>query len=986
MPCSESGFWGGKGRARLSWVRAVLSFAIGLLLISSGVMAAQDRFDYDPLGRLTRVIDGSGKATEYQYDAAGNLLKVITGSTVQSPAITSISPSIIRRGETLAFTIAGSGLSNTTVSVTDSNLVVTNPQAAADQVTFNLAASSSASLGTQQVTLSSAAGNASTAITVRPLLPKISVSPAPMAIPPDGVLRNFTISLSNADVIDHTIALSSANTAKVVVQPATVTIAAGQTEIQAQIKGVAAGTSSILLNSATLGNTAVPVFITTEFKGINTSFSPPVGVVLEQVPVPVQKQESAYQRAVRVTLGAHIDTVLPKRLSQGSGPINLVITGDVLQGVSEVSLQPSTGLTLGSLSIAADGKSLTIPVTVAADAPPTPRKVIVKAGTTRIIPSAPDGDQINIVRLPPEIDSIDPLFAQPGATAMTLTIRGRRLQEATAVIASPAAGMTFDSTPTVNADGTTLTVRLSIAPLATTGPRVITVVTSGGDSGSEALSSNTFNVVSEIGSAITPISSLPVGVVLQDNSPPPQVSQTSISAPVQVTFGSVFTGMAPITRTIGESFSLTLQGHDLQGVTAVQFDPADGITVGALTIQPDGKSISVPVTIAEDAPQTLRTVKVLAGTAPVYPSKPSANQFRVTARIPEIISMEPVVMKIGGPATTLTVRGRNFQNVSEVRFNPADGVQISNPPTVNSDQTQLTVTVTVGASATPGQRVVSLVTLAGESDLTATAANTVTLSDNVGATITPIFAPPVGVLLTDNTPPATISTQAIAPQVGVVLQDGTPPPQTAIGPIVTAPVGAVVGPYASNITSGKMVQGGSGDLILVGDGLDAVTSVALVPATGVTLAAATASQDGKQLTVPYTVAADAAATVREVVLTGQSGRIHFANPMTATVAVVPSVLPTFDSISPILTTQGSLMTLTIRGQNLQNVQRIYAEPGDGLIFDTVPSVNAAGTEATVRIQVEANAPLGARAIRLTTPAGDSPAEATERNTFTVYAP
>lgn len=949
-------------------------------------MAAQDKFDYDPLGRLVRVIDSTGKATEYQYDPAGNILKVITGSSVQSPTASTITPSTIRRGQTIFFTVTGSGLSNTTVSVTDSNLVVTSPMATAEQVTFSLAAGNSATLGAQQVTLSSAAGTASVPIMVMPLLPKISVSPAPMAIPPDSVLRNFTISLSNADVIDHTIALSSGNTAKVVVQPASVTIPAGQTEVQAQIKGLAAGTTSINLSSATLGNTAVPVFITTEFKGINTSFSSPVGVLLEKVDVPVMKQETAYPRAVRVTLGAHLDTITPKRLSQGSGPINLVITGDALQGVTEVNILPNTGLTLGSLSVAADGKSLTMPVSVAADALPTPRKVVVKSGTNRIIPSAPDGDQINIVRLPPEIDSIEPLFAQAGATAMTLTIRGRRLHEATAVTAAPATGITFDSTPTVNTDGTILAVRLSIAPLANTGPRVITVVTPGGNTGTEATSANTFNVVNEVGSAITPISSPLVGVVLLDNSPPPQVSQSALSVPVQVTLGPVFTGMAPITRTIGESFTLTLQGHDLQGVTAVQFAPADGITVGALTIQPDGKTITVPVTIAETAPQTARMVKVLAGTVPVYPSKPSLNQFRVTARLPELISIEPVVMKIGGAATTLTVRGRNFQNVTEVRFNPADGVQISNPPTVNSDQTQLTVTVTVGASATPGQRVVSLVTLAGESDLTATAANTVTLSNNVGGTITPIFTR-VGVMLTDNTPPATISTQAIAQQVGVVLQDGTPPPQTAIGPIVTLPVGAVVGPYASGIASGKLVQGSSGELVVTGDGLGTVTTVALVPATGVTLTAPpTIATDGKQLTVPYTVAADAAATVREVVLTGQSGRIHFANPMAATVAVAPSALPTFDSISPILATQGSLMTITIRGQNLQNVQQIYAEPAAGLLFDSVPTFNAAGTEATVRVQVKANAPLGARVIRLTTPAGDSPVEATERNTFTVYAP
>lgn len=987
MPCSELGIWGGIARTRHVWRSAAYSFLVSLLLFPVLATAAQDRFDYDPLGRLVRVIDSNGKATEYQYDPAGNILKVITGGTVQSPAISSITPSIIRRGQTLSFTVAGTGLSNTNVSMSDGGLVVTSPATTAQQATFNLYASASAALGAQQVRLTSAAGTAAVPITVMPTLPKVNVSPAPMAIPPDGVFRNFTISLSNADVIDHTIALSSGNTAKVAVQPSSITIPAGQTEAQAQIKGIAAGTASINLNSTTLGNTSVPVFITAEFKGINTSFSPGVGVVLEGISVPVEKQETAYYpRAVRVVMGAYLDGVAPKSLAQGSGPTNLVLSGEALQGVSSISIQPNTGLTIGTMSVAADGKSLTLPVTVAADAPPTARKVIVQAGANRIIPATADGDQIKIVRLPPAIDSIDPLFATRGAIAMTLTIRGRNLQEATAVTAAPATGLVFDSTPSVNADGTVLTVRLSIDPLANTGPRVITVTTPGGSSGVEAAAANTFTIVSDIGSAITPISSPLVGVVLQDNSPPAQISQNPQSAPVQVTLGPVFTGMTPAVRTIGDNFTLTLQGRDLQGVTSLQFVPATGITVGALSVQPDGNSISVPITIAENAPQTLRTVKLFAGTVPVYPSQPTVNQFRVTARLAEIVSMDPVVMKIGAAATTLTVRGRNFQNVSEVRFTPSDGVQISNPPTVNSDQTQLTVTVTVGASAQPGQRVVSLVTPAGESDTTSTAANTVTLANNVGGTITPIFTR-VGVVLTDNTPPSTIDTQAIAPQVGVVLQDGSPAPQQAIGPLVTMPVGAVVGPYADKVTSGNWVQGGSGELTITGDGLNAVTSIALTPATGLTFTAApTISSDGKQLTVPYNVAADAPSTVREIALNGQAGRILFVNPMGGIVFVVPAAKPTFDSITPILATQGNLITLTVRGQNLQGVQRIYAEPADGLVFDTVPTVNATGTEATVRVQINSDAPLGARVIRLATPAGDSPAEATERNTFTVYAP
>lgn len=949
-------------------------------------MAAVDRFDYDPLGRLVRVIDASGKATEYQYDAAGNILKVITGNTAESPSIESINPATIRRGQVLPFTVQGSGLANSKVSVSGSDLFVTNPQATNTQLTFKLTAGLSASLGSQQVTVSSAAGTTSTPITVMPELPRISVSPTPLAIPPDSISRNITITLSNADVIDHTISLSSANTAKVVIQPASVTVPAGQTEVQAQIKGIAGGTSAINLNSITLGNTSIPVFITAEFKGINTSYAPAVGVLLEQPPAPpVTKTETAYPRSVLVAFGAHVSGIQPKSLTQGAAQTNLVISGESLQGVTSIDVQPSTGITLGSLSISSDGKSITVPVTVAADAPPTLRRVAINAGSTRIISTNADGDLIKIVRLPPVIDSIDPLYSQSGVYGMTMTIRGQRLQDIEAIKATPASGITFDTVPNINADGTSLTVRMSIEPLAQTGPRVITVQTSGGSSSIEPAPSNTFTIVSEIKDSITPITAPVVGVMLLENIQPTEITRSMQSAPVMVTLGAVYTNKSHASGAIGEALTLVLQGHDLQGVTAVEVLPADGVSVGAAVPQADGKSVSIPITIAENAPQTVRTLNVLAGSVPVLPSVASLSQFRVTARVPEVVSIEPVVLKIGGEATKLTIRGRNFQNVTALNFTPSGGVQFMSTPEVNAAQTEYSVSVKVDANATPGQRVVSIASLAGESSLNATEANTLTLSNNVGATVTPVFTR-VGVLIPVITPPVTVDTQTFSSPVGVYIPEAATPTSITITPVSTALVGAVLGPYANKIVSGKMVQGTSGDMVITGEGLAAVTAVSLTPSTGVNLGASVVSSDGKQLTIPYAAAADAVAGLREINLAGSTGPVYFANRMESSVQLASSNLPTFESITPILANQGSLFTLTIRGQNLHNVERVWAEPADGLIFDTNPTVNAAGTEVTVRVQVGADAALGARIIRMSNPAGESAAQATERNTFTVYAP
>ena len=98
----------GKGRgpfpAAFLCAVACLVGAIG----SAELNAGEERYDYDALGRLVRVIDEQGRVMQYVYDAAGNILQVITGGTAQPPAVTSINPTSIVRGETKQVSITGS--------------------------------------------------------------------------------------------------------------------------------------------------------------------------------------------------------------------------------------------------------------------------------------------------------------------------------------------------------------------------------------------------------------------------------------------------------------------------------------------------------------------------------------------------------------------------------------------------------------------------------------------------------------------------------------------------------------------------------------------------------------------------------------------------------------------------------------------------------------------------------------------------------------
>jgi len=67
-----------------------LVVAVLATLFAGPVQAGEERYDYDALGRLVRVIDEQGRVTEYVYDAAGNILQVIVSGTgsAQPPAVT----------------------------------------------------------------------------------------------------------------------------------------------------------------------------------------------------------------------------------------------------------------------------------------------------------------------------------------------------------------------------------------------------------------------------------------------------------------------------------------------------------------------------------------------------------------------------------------------------------------------------------------------------------------------------------------------------------------------------------------------------------------------------------------------------------------------------------------------------------------------------------------------------------------------------------
>jgi YD repeat-containing protein len=955
-----------------------------LPLVAGALLAAEQSYDYDALGHLTRST-ATGNSVEYRYDAAGNLLEVTGNQPVVAPAITTVTPDALRRGQSAQITLSGTGLAYASVASPSASLTASGVNAQAATLSFNLSVAADAPLGAHTFTVSNSAGTANFVLTVNPKLPTLSVAPLPLAVAPDNVPRSFTITLSNADGVAHTVNLATTNPAIATVSPASLSIAPGQTSVLASLTGISGGSTTLSLTSPTLQTVQTPVFVTAEFAGLNTSHSPLVGVVLEKPPAPPASQtiQLGARADVGVVVGGHLRDIAPKAVPQGASA-TLTLFGKGLETAVAASLTPADGVTLGSLTAAPDGLSATLAVTVADTAPATLRQIILTDGAGNRFPAArADSDRLLIAHPAPVVESITPVFGTVGAP-VGVTLRGRNLQQGRVQL-SPGIGIQVDGAPVVSADGTVMTFNLGIGSLTALGEHLVTVSTPGGASANVKAPQNTFTVVTSIDGAVTPITAPQVGVVLQSD-PVPSSQAVGLQAPnLGVAIGPVVTSFAPRAGIVGETVALALQGQELDGVTALSFAPADGATLQSLTPAADGKSVSASVAIAADAPKTMRSVTLLAGATTIPFSDPRQSQFQVTAPLPRVDSVTPVNLAVGSGPVALTVRGVNFKDASLVKVSPASGITVSQPPVVNADATEISVNVTIAATAATGQRVLTVTTPAGTTDGVSVPANTINLVNTLGDAVTPIQAPALGVVkLVDDTPPPVITSLLASPNVGVVLQADPPPPATQDIFLGNARLGVAVGPVAKTLQASALRPGISGTLTVSGVGLDAVTTLSVNPATGITLGAPTIQPGGLSLAVPVSVAADAPPGIRELKLSDGTAPVLFTEAAAARF-VVASGEPRIDSISPILARQGDSVTLTVRGAHL-NQASVSIEPASGVVLGAPPSVNADGTELNLGVYVPADAALGGRVIRVQTPGGLTTDQAAPANTFTVFPP
>tara|TARA_R110000850_G_scaffold259265_1_gene386073 strand:- start:8890 stop:11820 length:2931 start_codon:yes stop_codon:yes gene_type:complete len=965
-----------------SGVALLLCVLVALLSIGSLAEAAIERYDYDALGRLVRFVDGDSQVTEYEYDAVGNILSVKRLGEVQPPQVSGVNPPSVRRLESARIVVSGNNLSGMSVISPDKALAVSRLQVEPSAISFDLAPSGLAPMGPQNFRIQGASGTADFSITVNPVLPTVAILPGPIAVPPDGTPRNFVVTLSSADTMEHVIALSSSNPAVATITPDTVTIGPGETQAAVQISGLQAGLAAIALTSSNLRAVSVPVFVTAEFSGLTTSHAPQLGVVIESGVEPGAEPVAVTSSRYGVAFGPYLESVIPQAVSVGTQSHTLTLAGGGLAGVTGISVIPSDGLDIGLPVVAPGGETVTVELNVAEDAPQTLRRVVLTGEAGAYPPVEPGADRFLVSAPVAEIDSISPLFATPGTTNLTLTIRGRNLQRANAVSLLPGNGLTVGATPQVNVEGTLATVDVAVSPFATTSNHAVVVHTPAGSSSEVASAANTFRVTEEHEEFPTPVVSSILGVQLLGDEPPASAGYELRSLPVGIAVGPVITRTSPRFAVVGETTELQVHGESLTDVSAISFEPATGLEQAELVVSADGKTLTVALTVASDAPLLARRLRVVAEDAQIPFADPQQATVNIVLPPPEILSVSPLMLEQGSTGIEFLLRGRNLAGAQSVTFEPADGV-IASPPVVSADGLEARVSLSVAADAQPGTRTVVVATPAGPSSTVPAAANTVEIVTKAASTISPIVSSPLGVVLADLVGEEPVNlVPLVAPLLGVELLPSEPEPAVSRA-AYSRDLGVSLGAALTSVETPPLLPGATVTANIRGIALQGMDSVQVMPATGISLSEPVVAADGLSASVEITLAANVEAGQRMLVAYEGQQKV-FAQPAMAGQINVAIAEPSIVSISPILGYQGDTLKMIVRGTNLQGAGAVLIEPGAGLSIDSHPVVNALGTELTLDIHIEPDAPLGSRVLRVQTPGGVTSSDPIPANTFTVF--
>ncbi|NOQ68485.1 MAG: hypothetical protein GQ573_00010 [Gammaproteobacteria bacterium] len=948
---------------------------------------------------------------DYSYDSSGNLLEKITDVTFDSlpPVISSIKPSIVRRNTSTLITLDGNYLKNLQVSTDYSGLSVSNVESTNSRVTFNLNISADVPLGMHAFIFSTLSGQVSQTIQVFPQLPEMVIRPSPLAVIV-GKETEITFGISHSDVVDHQITVSVADQSIASTAGSQFVIVAGERFPAAKLSvaGLQTGTTRLTFSSQELGTQIFTLIVGNVYQPppgsqINVSsdslglvlpsnspdinelgpFTSSISVFLTPVFEPNEsRQQLQLSPLLNVVFGSAFTELAPKAIAENKSSV-LVIKGHGLSDVTDITINPADGVVLGELQINQAATEITVPVSTDAGIAYSARFVKLFSSGTEIKPVSADIGQIFIGGRSPDVYSLHPIVVSR-FTTQTLNITGEYFDGDVQVKIIPPYDVGVGNIATVNADHTELSVDLNIGEYAELGQRVITVENLNGSSTSTALPSNTLTIVNGISGEV-PVTSLPLGIVVESNSVQKLVS--IVSPELSVVRGAAVTAVQPLKSKTDTTITLTIEGFELDNVTTINFEPDQGITVSSPQIAGDGLSLTADITIASDAETTSRKLSVLTASANLSFINPEVSQFLVLGPEPQIDYISPNFI-VAGSVSTISVSGQAFDLVDSVRIEPSQGLTVS-VPQINTEKTLITLQITSGSDLLRGYRTLIVGSTEAESSAVPSAANQLNVITAEVLTInSSLVSPLVGVLKDDGSAGATRrDLNIVSNLVGVFIPEQ---PVVFTETLYSQPLSVVKGGYLQTIKPDAIETGTTSPLTISGVGLQDVTAIEFLPADGLSLQSLLSiNAEATEVNVDIAVAADAEKTVRRIVVF-QNGNTDNALPYVKTESSIITIaggLPVIESISPVLQVANSQFELLVRGQGLQEVTAVFAYDSNGVLESSIsfgtPVVNIEATELRVTVVVERLVTAGEKAIVLTVPIGQTSTTATSVNTLTI---
>lgn len=975
-------------------LRTVFSATCLVFFLHSSVAIADDR----------QVID-------FGYDASGNLTKKNTDVTLDSlpPSIHNVTPVVVRRNTSKIITIDGNYLKNLQISPDDAELIVSDLVSTNSQVTFKLNTSRRVPLSFHTLVLSTLSGQISQTIEVYPELPEMVIRPTPLALVA-GDSAQVRFGIGNADVVDHEITVSTADQSIATTSGDIFSIVAGE-RFPVGVLDVAAlqlGTTTLTFSSPELGTQVFTLIVGNAYQpplgtrvnvrsdllgmylpsnspDINElgPFTSSLSVFLTPIISPVDSvQRLQTSASINVVFGSAFTGVSPKVIAENNSS-SLVIRGHGLTEVTDVTINPAQGITLSGLQVNATGTEATVTATTDAGISYSPRAINLFASGVEIKPVKPEAGRIFIGGKAPNIHSLSPNVVSR-LTTQTLNIMGEYFDGDVQVKVTPPADISVGNMAIVNGDHTELSVDLNIGEYADLGMRVITVENLNGSSMTTSLSTNTLTVTNAITGEV-PVRSTSLGILVGSNA---ALKDISLYSPeLSVIRGAGISAIQPLKSMRDTVVTLTIEGYGLENVTAVNFEPAQGISVATPQIALDGLSLTVEVTIAADAETTVRIMSVDAGGTNLAFINLDVSRFSILGPVPKINYISPNFI-VAGSTTTVSVHGQSFDAVDSVRIEPSQNITVSTPQ-INAEKTLITVQVTSDASVQPGARALIVSSNAGESSSVASAENKLEVVSAELLTInSSLVSPLLGVLIDDGTSgTVTQNYTVISDLLGVTI------PATAT--VVTQtqysrPLSVIKGSYLHTVSPDAFEVGLTTSMTISGVNLQNVTAIEFIPTDGLSVQPPLIiNTESTQVNVDVLVDANAEKTKRRVVV-HQNGDVvntlPYVKPELAIVQIA-GALPTIDSISPVLQVPNTQFELLIRGQGLPEVTAVQAYDTGGslesLILFGQPTVNIDGTESRVTVVVDRLVPAGEKAIVLVVPVGQTSTSASPINTLTI---